>query len=119
MKQSANYSFVNNPFLIIRITNSIIKKNGQSIHSKKKILNFDTKKIVIPNDPTKTIFKVNAAIGFQPSDKENPTMGGHYTCWVRGKIENKWFQLSERKKHLVCQIGRCINTMLINQPKSR
>ena len=95
MKQSANYSFVNNPFLIIRITNSIIKKNGQSIYLKTKISNFDSKKIVIPNDPTKTIFKVNAAICFQPSDKVNPSMGGHYTCWVRGKIENKWFQLSD------------------------
>ena len=38
---------------------------------------------------------MNAAICFQPSDKVNPSMGGHYTCWVRGKIENKWFQLSD------------------------
>ncbi len=96
MKKHTKYTFFNNSYLIIRISNSIIHSNGKEVYFKTKILNFNENSVVTPNDISGMNFKVNSAICFEPTNEKKPSSGGHYTTWTRVKnhVEN-WIHISD------------------------
>ena len=49
--------------------------------------------IIIPGDMHNHSFSVKAAIIFIPSNYDNPTGGGHYTCWQ--KNASGWVNISD------------------------
>ncbi len=71
MKKLTKYAFSNNQYLIVRISNSIIKPHGEEVYFKTKILNFNENCMSIPGDASGTNFKLNSAICFQPTNEAN------------------------------------------------
>ena len=96
MKKLTKYSFSNNQYLIVRISNSIIKPNGEEVYFKTKILNFNENCVSITGDASGTNFKLNSAICFQPTNESKPSSGGHYTTWSRLKNHTEnWIHISD------------------------
>ncbi len=59
------------------------------------IKKFNYKCVKIPNDKSKSSFKVNAVISFQPTDKEYPSKGGH--CFQKINNDAGWYNISNVK----------------------